>query len=284
MLIDVIMKTTYNDISKSAIDNKYCRFAKGGLRVRGTKYLSEFDKNSYFSRKELFDQMNIEAERMTEACFKARLQVLLDEGVIARVGRNAYCVCTQGCRSYSYEYSQQSKEIARLISSNYPDVEFNIFELVQLNEFLNHQIAHNVYFVYVEREFGDFVFDILRTAYPGKVLICPDEEIYHQYWTEGMIVVLKLPTEAPKGKESRWATCIEKMIVDVFCEKVIASSYSSEEMGRLFENIFNQYAVDESKLFRYARRRGAEKKLRAFLHEKANVKLRLESRDNDNKI
>lgn len=144
-------------------------------------------------------------------------------------------------------------------------------------------MAHNVFFVSVENDLGDFVFDTLKTIYPGKVLIYPDAEMYHRYWVEDIIVILRLPTEAPRGKRTVWETCLEKMMVDAFCEKIIASAYPSEEGASLFENMFGLYAVDESKLFRYARRRGVEKKLRSFIHEKTDIALRLENRNNDNK-
>lgn len=126
-------------------------------------------------------------------------------------------------------------------------------------------MAHNAFFVSVENDLGDFVFDTLKTIYPGKVLIYPDAEMYHRYWVEDIIVILRLPTEAPRGKRTAWETC------------------PSEEGASLFENMFGLYAVDESKLFRYARRRGVEKKLRSFIHEKTDIALRLENRNNDNK-
>ena len=248
-----------------------------------TDYLKKFYDSIYFNREELFTEMKNHSQGITEAFFKAKLQSLLDDGEVARVGRNAYCVCKVNDKTYSYDYSQEAYDISGLITDNYPYLDFRIFELIQLNEFINHQIAHNTIFVSVEKDLGEFVFDSLKTVYPGKVLIYPTAEMFHQYWVEGMIVILKLPTESPRGKGHVWATCIEKMMVDAFCEKVIVSAYPSEELSSIIENMFYQYAIDESKLFRYARRRGMEKKLRDFLNEKTNITLRLESRKNDNK-
>ena len=248
-----------------------------------TDYLKKFYDSIYFNREELFTEMKNHSQGITEAYFKAKLQSLLDDGEVARVGRNAYCVCKENDKTYSYDYSQEAYDISGLITDNYPYLDFRIFELIQLNEFINHQIAHNTIFVSVEKDLGEFVFDSLKTVYPGKVLIYPTVEMFHQYWVEGMIVILKLPTESPRGKGHVWATCIEKMMVDAFCEKVIVSAYPSEEICSIIENMFHQYAVDESKLFRYARRRGVEKKFRTFLHEKTNITLRLENRKNDNK-
>lgn len=247
-----------------------------------TDYLKKFNSSICFNRRELFNEMQTCLHGLTQASFKARLQSLLNQGVIARIGRNAYCVCGAHDRPYSYDYSREARDIAGHIADNHPFLDFRIFELIQFNEFLNHQIAHNTFFVSVEKGLGEFVFDSLKEIYPGKVLIYPTAEMYHQYWSEGMIVILALPTEAPRDRDNLWATCIEKLLVDAFCDKLILSAYPSEEKTTLFENAFSQYAVDESRLFRYARRRNAEARLRDFLHEKTDVNLRLEKR-NDNK-
>ena len=77
---------------------------------------------------------------------------------------------------------------------------FRIFELVQLNEFVNHQIAHNVIFVSVESGWGSYVFDSLKDQYVGKILLNPSVEIFHQYWSDDMIVIQKLVSESPKGE------------------------------------------------------------------------------------
>ena len=50
---------------------------------------------------------------------------------------------------YDYEYSELAVIIQKLIYERHPFLEYRIFELVQMNEFLNHQIAHNAVFVFV---------------------------------------------------------------------------------------------------------------------------------------
>lgn len=39
-------------------------------------------------------------------------------------------------------------------------------------------------FVSVENEVSNFVFETLRELYPGKVLLYPTVETYHQYWSD----------------------------------------------------------------------------------------------------
>ena len=60
----------------------------------------------------------------------------------------------------------------------------------------------------------EFVFDMLKDQYFGKVFINPTLEMYHQYWSDNMIVVNKLITEAPKSATISWHTRLEKLLVE----------------------------------------------------------------------
>ena len=77
-----------------------------------TDYLKKFYDSIYFNREELFTEMKNHSQGITEAYFKAKLQSLLDDGEVARVGRNAYCVCKENDKTYSYDYSQEAYDIS----------------------------------------------------------------------------------------------------------------------------------------------------------------------------
>ncbi|MGN0318597.1 MAG: DUF6577 family protein [Lachnospira sp.] len=238
-------------------------------------YLKLLENKPTFSRTDLLETMKGNNNEISEASFKVKLQKMLKEGAIVRVGRNKYCVPKDGFGVYSYEYSDKAKEVAELLQEKFPYLDYTIMDYVQLNEFVNHQLAHNVIYVSVEEDLGDFVFDTLKEKYPGKVLINPTPEIYHQYWYEGMIVIGKLVSEAPMGQKEKWNTRIEKLLVDVLTSPILLSSISESELTNIYEAAFGKYAVDESCMFRYAKRRGAEKKIRKFIKENTNVQLRV---------
>ena len=115
------------------------------------------------------------------------------------------------------------------LEEQYPYLNFTIFEFVQMNDFVNHLVAHNVIFLSVESDIMEFVFDTLKEKYPGKVLINPTADIYHQYWSDNMIVIVKLITEAPKGQEKSWHTRLEKLLVDIMSEPLLLASISESE-------------------------------------------------------
>ena len=187
-----------------------------------------------------------------------------------------YRTPSKSLQIYRYEYSDRVNEIASSIAKNYPLLDFSIFELVQLNDFSNHQIAHNTIFVNVDADALDFVFETFKALYPGRILINPTAKIYHQYWCENLVVLGKLVSKAPKGINENWKARLEKILVDIMANPLIADSVSEGDYPVIFENAFDRFIIDESCLFRYARCRRVDKKILAFINEKTNIKLRVQ--------
>ena len=202
-----------------------------------------------FDRQELFRVLEEQYKGLSLASYKLKMQRLLESGENARVGRN-------------YE--------------RHPFLEYRIFELVQMNEFLNHQIAHNAVFVFVEADLGNFVFETLKEKFPGKILLNPSVKEYHLYWQDDLIIIGKLPTEAPKGKKAVWYTCLEKMLVDMTAEKVIKTTFSEAEYPGVLEQAFQKYIIDESQMFRYAKRRHVKDDILKIIQNQTGIKLRTE--------
>ena len=90
-----------------------------------------------------------------------------------------------------------------------------------------------------------------------------------------MIVVRNLLTESQKGKKEVWHTGLEKLLVDIFSEKLIKAMFSESEYPAIYETAFNSYVVDESQIFRYAKRRKSADKIKKFIQEETDAKLRL---------
>ena len=227
-----------------------------------------------FTRKELLESFRKAGYMLSEASFYKKVEELVKNGQIIRVGRNVYSLPDGKRLIYEYKYSELAEEVAQEITQQYPYVNFSIFEFVQLNDFVNHLIAHNVIFLSVEAEIMDFVFETLRDKYPGKVLINPTVEIYHQYWSDNMIVLGKLTTEAPKGQKVSWHTRLEKMLVDIMAEPLLLASISRAEYPHIYEDAFDRYIVDENGLFRYASRRKVTKKIKELIRKETDIVLR----------
>lgn len=238
------------------------------------RYYDGLSDVTRFTRKELLESFRMAGYTLSEASFYKKVEELVKNGQIIRVGRNVYSLPDDKRLMYEYRYSELADEVAQVIVQQYPCVNFSIFEFIQLNDFVNHLIAHNVIFLSVEADVMDFIFETLRDKYPGKVLINPTVEIYHQYWSDNMIVLGKLTTEAPKGKKVSWHTRLEKLLVDIIAEPLLLASISRAEYPHIYENAFDRYIVDENGLFRYASRRKMKKKIIELIRKETDIVLK----------
>ena len=227
-------------------------------------------KNS-FTRSDLQAVMEECGYRTSGSITNHMITKMLAAGEIARIGRNRYCV-SDSLRTYQFPHSGFAISVADEIINAHPYLDFRIFELVQLNEFVNHQIAHNIVFVSVEGELEADVFNTLWEKHKGSVLLKPDADELFRYMNEDMVVIIKLPTESPKGTSVFWDTRLEKMLVDIAVDKLLRKVIYSGEYPTIYQNAFHKYAIDTNAMVRYARRRGAIKKYRDFLVNEAGLR------------
>ncbi len=233
--------------------------------------LKKLDANTSFSRSDLTTVMEECGINTTESKVNHQLLKMLSSGNIVRIGRNKYRVA-EDLKIYSFPHSEFANSIAAEITEAHPYLDFRIFELVQLNEFVNHQIAHNILFVSVEAGLECDVFNTLWESHQGSVLLKPNEDELFRYMTDDMMVIQKLATESPRGTTVFWDTRLEKMLVDIAVDKLLGKVIYSGEYPAIYQDIFRKYAIDKSAMFRYARRRGALDKYKQFLLNEAGLK------------
>ena len=219
----------------------------------------------YFSKEDYVSAMK-EEYSISEPQIAYDLKKRLDSGSIIRFGWDKYTV-SNNKEIYSYEYSDEVLDIVSVIDDNYVSLNYQIFELVQLNEFVNHMIAHNCIFVYVENELQEYVFDTLRNVYPGRVMLRPSLNEYYRYAVDDEIIVMRLPSETPKGTDNPWACRLEKIIVDILTDKFVKEIVPDDEKDNIVHGAYENYLLDEDTMIRYAKRKGAEKKIKEELNK-----------------
>ena len=213
-----------------------------------------------FTHRDFADAMSAKY-KMTSPQIAYDLQKRIDAGTLVRIGWNQYTVQNTKLR-YSPSYSKFACQVAALIENTYVGLNFQIFELIQLNEFMNHQTAHNTIFVFVENDLQSYVFDALKQFYPGRVMLRPGIRDYYQYLQDDQIVILRLPSETPKGFVKPWHVRLEKIFVDILTDKLISRIVPEGEKNTIIQNAVSTYLMDTNTMIRYAKRKGAEEKFR----------------------
>lgn len=221
----------------------------------------------FFSRKEYIHAMTTEYG-LTIPQIDYDLRKRIADGTVTRIGNNQYAVCVNQRRQvYFHTYSQSAMEIVQVIHQHYDDLDFQVFELTQLNDFMNHLVAHNTIFVFVENDLVDHVFATLRQVFSGRVLLKPSEQEYYRYLQDDEIIVCRLPSETPKGYKQPWQSKLEKILVDISTDKLISRIVPNGEKREIYTGAFSDYYIDTDIMLRYARRKGADKKMQQVLNE-----------------
>ena len=223
--------------------------------------LQEIDS---FSRQEYMDAM-ASSYSMTRPQIAYDLNKRLDQGSIVRAGWGRYSLPKK--RMYRHQYSESAIDVVKTISDDYDGLDFQVFELRQLNSFMNHQMAHNTIFVAIENDLVDYVFESLWKTHPGRVMLKPKADQYYRYRQDDGIVVGRLPSETPKGIDYPWMSRLEKILVDVFTDKLVSQIVPDGEKEAIIDGAFSDYMIDENTMIRYAKRKGTEEKIKKVLTE-----------------
>ena len=230
----------------------------------------QLNSEKEYTRQQIYDVLIREKPELTFNSFKWIISEMVDNGIICRKQRGKY-VLHDGSLAKKYIYrpqvNEQLQEVSEKIESKFPFVNFVCFESVQLNEFLNHLIGRNTFFVLVEKDAIDFVFRYLQEETDWNILLKPNEKEWDAYCTGDNIVLLNLISEAPKCVDEYHSMCIEQLLVDIVAEKSFKNLYSRSELQSVYNLADKSYLIDYARLFRYARRRGKAEDVKKIIGE-----------------
>ena len=223
-----------------------------------------------FTTGEFADALRIKAPNIGRSTIYHKLKLLCESGEITRTSKGHFAVSRK--KNYSYDLSETAKAVSSAVQEQYPLVDFQIWELYQMNEFVNHQMAKNTIFVEVENMLDESVFNQLFETFP-HVLLNPSTNEYYKYAGVETIVVRRLISEAPPGFGKYRQVSLEKLLVDLFGRGITGIIISRSEYRAIYEDAFQKYNINQAKLFRYARRRGIEKQIQEYILKETNITL-----------
>jgi hypothetical protein len=223
-------------------------------------------------------QQILHAARIVEPSFKETqlrnlMGTLHNSSLIVRVGRNQYKKVDKEPKKSGFTgvYSHVAQQVIEHMQKQFPLLSYRVWELSWLNEFFNHQLAHNKIFVEVEKDGCDFVFSSLVEKFPGRVLLRPKAQELLRYGTDDGIIIDRLVTEAPKSDGEPYQVPLGKLIVDLFANKNLL--LSKGDYPSAIEMMFAKYRIDQVSMLRYARRRNKVREVFGFLREKTTIEL-----------
>lgn len=211
----------------------------------------------------------------SETSINWMLFTLHKQGSLASAGTGKYYRIPQYApvkKKYSYPHSPEYLDLEKEIIEVYPLANLQMWELIQMNDFVNHQIAKNVIILEVETMLVDTVYELLHEKHPYAMIQPTYDAFYKQRAPETDIVVQKLISEAPTP-DANHSCVIEKLLVDLLSKKLSGSLIERSEYPRIYKDVFCKYNIDETRMFRYAKRRHLYDNLLSFIKVKTDIQL-----------
>jgi predicted transcriptional regulator of viral defense system len=226
----------------------------------------KFLNHGPFSSKELATLLREQEGLQNNNTIKWKIYDLKQKGIIHKVSRGLYTLAPNK-REYRPAVSRESRKIFHVVHRNLPYTTCCVFDTGWYNEFMVHQVFTSYVIVQVEKESMSAVFNQLSHDFKD-VFIQPDKNTIDTYISQRkeVIIIETLISESPLTEvQGVKVPSLEKLLVDLWTDKwVYAAQF--EEVEHIFKEAFQKYAVNRSRLKRYARRRGKEKEITEFIH------------------
>jgi hypothetical protein len=227
------------------------------------KLKDEFGDKANFSREELFDFYHQFEPELKETTFRWKIFDLKAKRIITSHSRNHFTLAFKP--AFIPEIGETERKIYSKVKKHFNDLKQCIWSTRIANEFMLHIPVRYLTILQVEKEALEPVFEFLKDNNFINVFFQPGENEFERYVfnSESAIILQPLVLKAPTQIVNRVNTVtIEKMFVDLYCDKIVFGPYQGSEFIHMIDNAYNRYSINFTKLFSYAGRRGKEKALK----------------------
>jgi hypothetical protein len=240
------------------------------MKITKEDIIEQFGYGHAFSSKELFEFYKKSEEDLDENTFRWRVYVLKKNRLLSNVKRGVYVLDHK--KKFQPEISRSIKILYNMIKNRFPYIEISVWETSWLDNFMNHQIYNSFTIFEVDKEVVNSVYNLLKEK-RDRVYMNPSEKDVENYiHGENAIVIRPLVKEAPiqdigKVKVSK----LEKILVDLYFDKILLTSYQGNEMKHIFKRSFDEYEINFTTLYRYARNRSIKDKFKEYLQQELGI-------------
>jgi len=183
-----------------------------------------------------------------------RVYKLVNQGILLRIGKGKFRLGKGSL--YIPEVDNKIVRISKFIKEKFPFIQYCIWRSSSIVEFGHHIPRTNILFVDAERDSTESVFYTLKEEY-RTVFHKPGKDLYDNYINDlqKAIIVRSLVSEAPLQLIKNTPTLtLEKLLVDALVDEEF-EFLKGNEINHVYNNAFDRYSVNTSKLIRYADRK-----------------------------
>lgn len=194
-----------------------------------------------------------------------RVYKLVHDGILERIGRGTFKIRKRN--KFLPEIAKSLRSIHQRVKTNFPYAEICSWNTSVLNQFMVHQPARFFTLVETEKDVVQPVFHQLKES-TLHVFLNPGKELLENYLSDqkDAIIVKPLISESPLLQTEKIVTAtLEKILVDIYCDKELFTAFQGSELRRIFKEAFHRYTINEKALLRYADRRKRKNELKGYL-------------------
>ncbi|TVQ65166.1 MAG: hypothetical protein EA360_10450 [Balneolaceae bacterium] len=244
---------------------KYERIAITEEKLYISKLKSEFGDKGSFTKSDLIEFYTDLTSDISQSLIDWRVLSLSKKGILERIGHGIY---TFGKEKKFKPYLQDAhKKLFKDLDEKLPYAEKCIWRTSILNQFMIHQPGHFMTIIEIDREAKESAFYFLKDR-GLEVFLEMDIDFIWRYSSidKETVIVKALITEAPlQSVEEVQTVTLEKVLVDLFCDTDLFTTYQGTERSTIFKEAFIKYTININKLLRYAGRRGKRGDIREYL-------------------
>ena len=239
------------------------------------KIKNKYPEKRVFRRIELYQfiKENISPE-LKESTFKWRLHLLKKANLLISIKRGVFEIAQK--KSYKPYIDNKIKRIANLVTKEFYEISYCIWNSNWFNQFSTHQANSNIVFIETEKELVMPVFYLLNDKGYKNIYIDPDKIIMETYLlenTESIIIKTMISKSPVQLLQKIKIPKIEKIMVDLISNnKNHLVTYQGMELITIYKNMLDDITINFSTLISYSKRRRKEKIIKKILIEDLGIK------------
>lgn len=244
-------------------------------KIVENRLIEEFKDREYFTREDLYEFYRYFEPDLKEGTFGWRIYDLKNKNIIRSIKRGLYVISYKP--RYKPNISTELIKLAKQITDTFKDTKHCIWETEWLNEFSQHQASKRIILIEIEKDFIESLYYELKDSSINEIYLNPDDKVIDFYIAESNypVVIKNLITRSPiirkiENRVKVYTPLLEKILVDLFVEEKLFYYLQGSELIHIYENTISNYAINFTKLFSYAKRRGREQDIKQFLTNHMN--------------
>lgn len=219
-------------------------------------FIDRFKGQSLITKDEIHRYYQKLEPGLKDSTLRWRIFKLKEDNVLLPVKRGVYSLNKKP--QFSPVLSKKLKSIESLYSADFsPSLPCIIWSTEWLHQFMVHQPGSHQVIIETEKYSIESLFYRVQEKFKNTYLN-PAKDVIRDYVVrqKEAIIVKPIISRSPTFVRSEIEIAsLEKILVDLFCEKELFISYQGSELENIFSNAWKRYSINLSALMNYVKRR-----------------------------